>query len=131
MKALTYFVAVAALTAAVILAQDTAPRSNTQNRGASSSQMQKSRANTEKPAQSTPNAKRSAPRAPQFNVNPPAPHGQQRSTKAGPAMPAYMNQTPAQRAAATHTPDPGTCMNPAALQTGEGGTPPAQAPPCK
>ena len=38
-------------------------------------------------------------------------------------------QTPASRAVATHTPDPGTCMNPAALQTSADGT--AAPPPCR
>ena len=42
---------------------------------------------------------------------------------------AELMQTPAARAMATHTPDPGTCMNPAALQTGADGTP--AAPPCR
>ena len=37
---------------------------------------------------------------------------------------AYHNQTPAVRAVATHTPDPGTCMNPAALQTAQDGSQP-------
>jgi len=36
-------------------------------------------------------------------------------------------QTPATRAAATHTPDPGTCMNPAALEGGQGNN---QSRPC-
>ena len=42
---------------------------------------------------------------------------------------AELLQTPAARAVATHTPDPGTCMNPAALQTSGDGT--AAPPPCR
>jgi hypothetical protein len=42
---------------------------------------------------------------------------------------AELLQTPVARAAATHTPDPGTCMNPAALQTGVNGAP--APPPCR
>jgi hypothetical protein len=33
-----------------------------------------------------------------------------------------MNTTPAARAMASHTPDPGTCMNPASLATGQDGS---------
>jgi len=43
---------------------------------------------------------------------------------------AYLNQTPAVRAVATHTPDPGTCMNPAALQTAQDGSQPRPASRC-
>jgi len=42
---------------------------------------------------------------------------------------AELMPTPAARAVATHTPDPGTCMNPAALQTSGDGTP--APPPCR
>jgi hypothetical protein len=43
---------------------------------------------------------------------------------------AALLQTPAARAVATHTPDPGTCMNPAALEIGaDGGQ--ASAGPCR
>lgn len=42
---------------------------------------------------------------------------------------AALLQTPAARAVATHTPDPGTCMNPASLQTSADGT--AAPPPCR
>ncbi len=44
---------------------------------------------------------------------------------------AYLLQTPAARAVSTHTPDPGTCMNPAALQTNADGSQPTAAPRCK
>lgn len=41
-----------------------------------------------------------------------------------------MNGTPAARAMATHTPDPGTCMNPASLATGQdAGAAPRPSPP--
>jgi hypothetical protein len=43
---------------------------------------------------------------------------------------AALLQTPAARAVATHTPDPGTCMNPASLQTSGDGTAVAP-PPCR
>jgi hypothetical protein len=39
---------------------------------------------------------------------------------------AFLIEGPAARAVSTHTPDPGTCMNPAALQDGQAGT----NPPC-
>ena len=51
---------------------------------------------------------------------------QQPNPSANPSTPpphAELLQTPAARAVATHTPDPGTCMNPAALQTGQNGQP--------
>ena len=38
---------------------------------------------------------------------------------------------PAARAAATHTPDPGTCMNPVALETGQNGGETNPASPCR
>jgi len=38
---------------------------------------------------------------------------------------AELMQTPASRAVATHTPDPGTCMNPAAIESGQSSGPPA------
>jgi len=47
-----------------------------------------------------------------------------------PSPAAVLLQVPAARAAATHTPDPGTCMNPAALQTGRG-TQPRPGPGCE
>ena len=61
------------------------------------------------------------------------PSDQQPNTSTNPSSPqpqAYLMQTPAARAAATHTPDPGTCMNPAALQTSDNGSQPRQGPPC-
>jgi hypothetical protein len=51
-----------------------------------------------------------------------APVDQQPNSLTGPSPAAphtALTQGPAARAAATHTPDPGTCMNPAALQAGE------------
>lgn len=47
---------------------------------------------------------------------------QQPNSSSNPSTPTphlVMNETPAARAVATHTPDPGTCMNPAAVQTGQ------------
>ncbi len=41
---------------------------------------------------------------------------------------AQLLQTPSARAVATHTPDPGTCMNPAALESMADGNQPAAAP---
>ena len=49
------------------------------------------------------------------------------STSTAPPHAALLS-TPVARAAATHTPDPGTCMNPAALETTADGTQPAAAP---
>jgi hypothetical protein len=43
---------------------------------------------------------------------------------------AQLLPTPAARAAATHTPDPGTCMNPAAMEVSADGSQ-AVAPPCR
>jgi hypothetical protein len=40
------------------------------------------------------------------------------SSSPTPTPHAMLNATPATRAMATHSPDPGTCMNPVALQTG-------------
>jgi len=61
------------------------------------------------------------------------PADQQPNSSSSPSSPqprAYLTQTPATRAAATHTPDPGTCMNPAALQAAENGNQPHPGPPC-
>lgn len=61
------------------------------------------------------------------------PSDQQPNSSTSPSSPrpqAYLMQTPAARAVATHTPDPGTCMNPAALQTTESGVQPRPGPPC-
>jgi hypothetical protein len=47
---------------------------------------------------------------------------QQPNSSSSPATPAphlVMNQTPGARAVATHTPDPGTCMSPAAMDAGQ------------
>ena len=54
----------------------------------------------------------------------------QQPNATAPAPHAYLLQTPAARAAATHTPDPGTCMNPAVLQTNADGSQPV-APRCR
>ena len=45
---------------------------------------------------------------------------------------AYVNMTPAARAVATHSPDPGSCMNPAALEIAPSstGAPPRVGAPC-
>jgi FtsZ-interacting cell division protein ZipA len=62
------------------------------------------------------------------------PPDQQPNSSTGPdtATPhAALLQTPAARAVSTHTPDPGTCMNPAALQTAADGTQPSNAPRCR
>jgi hypothetical protein len=64
------------------------------------------------------------------NATPP---DQQPNSTTGPASAsphAELMQTPAARAMRTHTPDPGTCMNPAALETAtEGSQQPQQ--PCR
>lgn len=49
-----------------------------------------------------------------------SPTDQQPNSSSSPTTPTphlVMNQTPAARAVATHTPDPGTCMSPEAMQT--------------
>jgi len=64
-------------------------------------------------------------------TTPPSDQQPNSSTSPSPLEPqAALKQTPATRAAATHTPDPGTCMNPAAVQTAENGNPPRPGPPC-
>ena len=61
------------------------------------------------------------------------PTDQQPNSSSPPSQPhLVMNSTPGARAAATHSPDPGTCMNPASLQTSEAGgtTMPSSNPNC-
>ena len=76
----------------------------------------------------------SAPPLPQQTApqNTPSPDQQPNpSTQPDATTPhAALLQTPAARAVATHTPDPGTCMNPASLQTSGDGTAVAP-PPCR
>lgn len=53
------------------------------------------------------------------------PPDQQPNSSSSPSTPTphlVMNATPGARAVATHTPDPGTCMNPASLQNGQDAT---------
>ncbi len=91
---------------------------------------------TGQPSPSTMGTTGSTPPA-QDDKQPPAepanatPPDQQPNSSTGPgtASPhAELLQTPAARAVATHTPDPGTCMNPAALESSADGTQPAAAP---
>lgn len=126
MQALTYFAAMATLAAALILAQNTVSRSRPDDQARPSAQAQDSAKSAVSPPQHLHNGNAPAPSDIQPKVKL-MPRGQ-RSAKAGAAIPAYVNQTPAQRAVATHTPDPGTRMNPAALETGEGAASPAHAP---
>ncbi len=67
----------------------------------------------------------------QPQLNTPADQQPNSSTNPSSTPQAYLIQTPAARAVATHTPDPGTCMNPAALQTASDGSQPQLSPNCK
>ncbi len=60
------------------------------------------------------------------------PTDQQPNSSSPPSQPhLVMNSSPGARAAATHSPDPGTCMNPAALDAGaNGATLPPRKPNC-
>jgi hypothetical protein len=73
------------------------------------------------------------PEAPSTTPQNATPPDQQPNSTTGPAAAsphAQLMQTPSARAMHTHTPDPGTCMNPAALETtAEGSQPPQQ--PCR
>ena len=60
------------------------------------------------------------------------PPDQQRDSSTGPdAASPHAEFTPPARAVSTHTPDPGTCMNPAALQTSADGSESSNAPHCR
>jgi len=58
---------------------------------------------------------------------------QQPNSSTSPSAPPHAELVPgpAARAAATHTPDPGTCMNPVALQTAQNGVETNAASPCR
>jgi len=60
------------------------------------------------------------------------PPDRQPNSSTGPdAASLHTEFTPPARAVSTHTPDPGTCMNPAALQTTADGSEPNKTPPCR
>ena len=86
-------------------------------------------------AQPSPSTMGTTGRTPAANepstTTPPSDQQPNSSTSPSTLQPqAYLTQMPATRAAATHTPDPGTCMNPAALQTAENGAQPRPGPHC-
>lgn len=149
MKGLTYFAAAMALFAAMIFAQSSTSTPGDQSNSSKSSAQSQDQTNNDTPRHGardtngsrmhdhhadtvapdttgrTPAAnepRSAAPLAtqqPNFPTRPTAPQSQ-----------AYLTQTPAARAVATHTPDPGTCMNPAALQAAENGNQPRPGAPC-
>jgi hypothetical protein len=76
----------------------------------------------------------SKPKRPATMLQNGTPPDQQPNSSTGPdaASPhAELTPTPATRAASTHTPDPGTCMNPAALPASADGSPPNNTPRCR
>jgi hypothetical protein len=148
MRGLTYFAAVMALFAAMIFAQSSTSAASGQSNSNNSSAQSQSQTNSDTPRHgsrdtngsrmhdhhaeaiapdttgrtaSTNEPRSTAPpvQQPNFPTRPTAPQSQ-----------AYLTQTPAARAVATHTPDPGTCMNPAALQAAENGSQPRPGAPC-
>lgn len=88
--------------------------------------------NNDQPSNSTMGTTGRTPGASEPSTATP-PSDQQPNSSTNPSSPqphAYLIQTPAARAAATHTPDPGTCMNPAALQATDSGAQPRPGAPC-
>jgi hypothetical protein len=74
-----------------------------------------------------PSADDKQPPASEPGATPPPDQQPNSSTGPGTVSPhAALMQTPMARAVATHTPDPGTCMNPEALETTADGTQPAK-----
>jgi len=77
---------------------------------------------------------RSEPKQPATMPQNETPPDQQPNSSTAPAAAsphAELAPTPAARAVSTHTPDPGTCMNPAALQTSADGGESSNPPPCR
>ena len=123
MKGLTYFAAMAVLAAALIFAQSATPSSDT---GKPTAQSQNDVTHTVALNQ---NSGHSGASKPQRGPSPDQQAIPLSNPSSAPPQP-YVDQTPAVRSVATHTPDPGTCMNPAALQTAEDGSQPRLSPHC-
>jgi len=138
-----------ALFAAMILAQSSTSTPSGQSNSNRSSAQSQDQTNSDTSGRSSRDKNGSRmhdrhadPSAPDTTVRTPAasepstmtrPSDQQPSSSTSGSSPqaqAYLTQTPAARAVATHTPDPGTCMNPAALQAAENGNQPRPGPPC-
>jgi len=106
MKGLTYFAALAVLAAAMIFAQS--PSSS----GNPAQQTQSSTPGTSNSSQYRNQATQDS--VPYDAQNVPHSSVDSSTTPQQPVM-----STPAQRAVATHTPDPGTCMNPSSFDNGQ------------
>jgi cytoskeletal protein RodZ len=135
MKGLTYFAAMMALFAAMILAQSSTQTPSDQSNSSKPSAPLQNETNNDNSKRTSrdSNGSRMHDHHPGNSVPDPTVRGQQPNSSSSPSSPqpqAYPTQTPAARAAATHTPDPGTCMNPAALQAAENGNPPRLGHPC-
>jgi hypothetical protein len=128
MKGLTYFAALMALFAAMILAQSSSSTPSGQS-NSSQSAAQSQNGSTASSGRHT-NKPRMQDRASDATASSNPIRDQQPASSTTPSSPQLLTQTPAARAAATHTPDPGTCMNPAALEPTPAGTPPHHGPPC-
>lgn len=135
MDRLAYLAAMALLGIGLTMAQNAKPNSDPGNSSNSSMQSQSSASGTADTGQipattarhhrtatgsatATPDSVQQANKSPAIPQNSAAPH-------------AALTQGPAARAAATHTPDPGTCMNPDALQTTENGVQTNTGSPCR
>ena len=160
MKGLTYFTAIVALFAAMIFGQNSAqnptpPPSDQGNSTNSSAQPQNAttgntgrtarmhdrvpdttirdqqHSTTSSTGASAQNNNAPSPASRGTSSNPPEATVPSNTSPSSPPPQASLTQTPAARAAATHTPDPGTCMNPAALEPGANGAPRRPVPPCE
>jgi len=86
--------------------------------------------NNNEPSSSTMGTAGRTPAANEPSTPPPPDQQPDPSTKpSSPHPQAYLAPTPATRAVATHTPDPGTCMNPASLENAQ--SPAPRTPPCQ
>lgn len=148
MRGLTYFAAMMALFAAMIFAQSSTSGSGDQRNSNQSSAQSQDQTNSDTSGHtsrdkngsrmhdhhadnSVPDTTVRTPAASEPSpMIRPSDHQPNSSTSSSPQAQAYLTQTPAARAVATHTPDPGTCMNPAALQATENGAQPRPGPPC-
>jgi len=145
MKGLTYFAAVMALFAAMIFAQSSTSAPGGQSNSNNSVAQSPSQTNNATPRHASrdtngarmhdhhagaPDMTGRTPSANEPRSTAPPPDQQPNFPTRPTQSQAYLTQTPAARAVATHTPDPGTCMNPAALQATDSGSQPRPGPPC-
>jgi spore germination protein GerM len=142
MRGLTYFAAMMALFAAMIFAQSSTSTPSDQSSSSQSSAQSQNQTNSDTSSRdknrsrmhdhhadtSAPTVRSPAASEPSTMTRPS--DQQPSSSTSQTSSQAYLAQTPAARAVATHTPDPGTCMNPAALQAAENGNQPRPGPPC-